>query len=289
MISSRSAYPSRLWGIVLANRSDERRRSAYGRGPNGHDRGSFRQTLECATRLIPEERLLAVLARSHAAHYEDALSALPGVQRVVQPAYRGSAPEIFLAVLKIGYQDPNATVVVLPSDHGIEEEARFMTHVARAAGAVGTRPDLPVVIGVPPLAPDTSHAWIEPGGLVEGLEAYPVRAVERFLPRPTPAEAMALCDGEGLINTRVIIANVRTLIALGGRYLPDVLESFEPLGDVFGAPEETLMCEAVYEEMPYASISHALFVRAHEVAVLPVADVTLWRNTPSLALERLVS
>ena len=116
MIAAKTAYPpSRLWGIVLANRVDERRRVSVGRGSYPHDKGLFRQTLEHASRLIPEERLVTVLARSHAAYYDDALAALPGVQRVVQPAYRGSAPEIFLAVLKIGYQDPDATVVVLPS------------------------------------------------------------------------------------------------------------------------------------------------------------------------------
>jgi mannose-1-phosphate guanylyltransferase len=274
-----------LWGIVLAGRGDDGRGTSAKPRSCVPDKTLFRQTLDRATRLIPEERLIAVLARSHGAYYDTALAALPGVHRVVQPAYRGSGPEVYLAVLKIALQDPDALVVVFPGHHGIDREARFMTHVARAVQAVMVRPELPIVIGAPPAGPEPSRSWIEPGELVEGLEAYPVRAVRRFLSRPTGAEAAALWAGEGLINTRVIIASVRALLALGGRYLPDVLETFEPLGHVFGAPEESLMCEAVYEEMPYASIAHALFVRAHEVAVLPVADITLHRRTAPIDRE----
>jgi mannose-1-phosphate guanylyltransferase len=279
------ATTNRLWGIVLAGGGEDRRSSSARLRPGVDDTTLFRQTLDRAARLIPEERLIAVLARGHGAYYDNALAALPGVHRVVQPAYRGSGPEVYLAVLKIALQDPEALVVILPGCHGFDREARFMTHVARAVQAATIRPELPIVIGAPPAGPETNRAWIEPGGLVEGLEAYPVREVRRFLPRPSPAEAATLWAGEGLINTRVIIASVRSLLTLGGRYLPDVLETFEPLGHAFGAPEEALMCEAVYEEMPYASISHALFVRAHEVAVLPVADVTLRRHAAPVDLE----
>lgn len=287
MLATRtSPATNRLWGIVLAGGAGER----HGRcRPSVPDPVQLRQTLDRVNRLIPRERLVAVLARGHSAYYDRALAALPGVQRLVQPAYRGSAPGIFLPVLRIALQDPDATVVVLPGDVGTDGEARFMAHVARAVEAVTVRSDLPVVIGAPPATPDPGQTWIEPGGPVEGLEAYPVRSVQRFVPRPTPGELTALWEGEGLINTRIIIAKVRALIALGGRYLPDVLEMFEPLGHVFGAPEESLMCEAVYEEMPYASIAHALFVRAHEVAVLPVADVTLWRHPAPADLVRLAS
>ena len=56
----------------------------------------------------------------------------------------------------------------------------------------------------------------------------------------------------------------------------------------FGAPEESLLCEAVYEGMPYASLAHALFVRARTSAVLPVPHVTTWREGAAPA-QRLAS
>lgn len=111
---------------------------------------------------------------------------------------------------------------------------------------------------------------------MEGLESYGVRSVRRFLRHPSGPELAALREGHGLGNTHVVIARVRVLLRLGRRYLPDVLETFEPLAAAFGAPEEPLLCKAVYEQMPYASVSHALFVRAQHMAVLPVAHVRMW-------------
>jgi mannose-1-phosphate guanylyltransferase len=216
-------------------------------------------------------------ARPHAPQFDIALDDLPGVHRVVQPAYRGSAAELFLAVLKIARRDRDATVAVLPSDHPLDADARLMNHVVRAARAVAVRPELPVVIGAHPPGPCAGQGWIEPGSLVEGLEAHAVRTVARLHPRPSPAEAAALYAGGALLNTQVVVARVGALIALGHRAVPDVLETLEPLEETFGEPEERLMSEAVYEAMPWGSLAHALFARQEDIAVLP-ADVRVRRD-----------
>src|SRR5207244_12658889 len=123
--------------------------------------------------------------------------------------------------------------------------------------------------------------WIDPGNLVEGLETLAVRTVRRFVGRPSRGEAIALYAGDALVNTHVVIAKVSALLELGRRYLPDVLETFEPLEAAFGMPEERLLCEAVYEQMPYADIAHALFVRPHHAAVLPVSDARMSTDDPT--------
>jgi hypothetical protein len=72
------------------------------------------------------------------------------------------------------------------------------------------------------------------------------------------------------VNTGVVVAEAGTLLALGRRRLPDVLETLEPLEAAFGGPEEHLLCEAVYEGMPYADIAHALFAADEAFGVLDV-------------------
>jgi mannose-1-phosphate guanylyltransferase len=242
----------------------------------------FRESLDRATHLIPEDRLVAVLARGHSAQYDSALEGLPSVRRVVQPAYRGSAAELFLPVMKIARQDPDAIVVVLPSDHLVDTDARLMKHVDRAARAAIVRPDLPVVIGAHPSSPVSGAGWIEPGLPVEGLEPYAVRSVRRFHTHPSSDDVAALFASDGLINTHVVIARVAALIGLGRRAVPDILEALEPLEAAYSEPEEALMSEAVYEQMPYANLSHVLFARPHGIAVL-AADVHVRHDvTPGL-------
>jgi len=270
-------------------RGPHNRRLRRSRIPTSARHILFRQALDRAARLIEADRLCAVLARDHCAYYDTELRDLPWVRRILQPAYRGSAPELFLPVLRIAYEDPHATVVVIPSDQLVDGEARLMAYVGRAAQAVAQRPDLVVVIGAHPLSLEVPCTWIDPGDLVEGLETLAVRAVRRFVARPSRGEAVALYAGEALVNTHVVIAKVGALLELGRRYLPDVLETLEPLEAAFGMPEERLLCEAVYEQMPYADIAHALFVRPQHAAVLPVSDVRISTEDSVPAVHALAS
>jgi mannose-1-phosphate guanylyltransferase len=281
------ALSRHLWGIVLAGVDAETSQGISPLARRLWRRGSryvrdvrpvlFRRAVERASRLIAPRRLVAVLSRSDIGDYAPELVDLPALECVTQPQYRGSAAAIFLPVLKIAHQDPHAVVVVLPSDHLVDYEARFMNYVSRAVAAVTLRPDLPVVIGARPLGPDPACTWIEPGDTVDGLEGFAVRQVKRFVYRPSLAEAEALYESDGLLSTLVLISTARRLLELGRRYLPDVLETLEPLESAFGMPEEDLLCEAVYEGMPSASISRDLLERGGDFAVLPIPDV-VWRD-----------
>ena len=276
-----------LWGIVIAGGSDDRPFPSHYSAPRGRrlravDSQASREmalvrTLERATRLIPAERLVTVLEREELARHAADLAEFGEVRVVVQPAWRGTAAQIFLPALRIHREDPHATIVVLPHEQILDHDARMMHYVARAARAVDIRPDVPVVIGAPPRSPDPHQPWIEPGEPVEGLETFSIRTVQRFIGSASPREATTLFEGNGLLSTLVIIAKAKTLISLGRTYLPDVLETLEPLEDAFGGPEERLLCDAVYECMPVAGITGGLLERARQLAVLPIPGV-VWRE-----------
>jgi mannose-1-phosphate guanylyltransferase len=262
-----SVRSSHLWGVVLS----------------GGSASLLPRTVEHAATLIPRRRIVTVTARPHGGPGV----AFAHVQRVVQPAYRGSAAEIFLPVLKIARRDGHATVVVLPGDLVTDHEARLMSYAKRAISAVELRPDVPVLLGARPHTPDPRHGWIEPGAPVDGLERLAVRTIARFIERPSRAEIGALCEGNGLRNTRIVIARAQTLIEIGKRCLPDVLETLEPLEAAFGRPEEPLLCDALYECMPRANLWRAL-LHGGDVAVLAIPDVMGRRHAPPM-LQALAS
>jgi mannose-1-phosphate guanylyltransferase len=276
-----------LWGIVIVGSADEGRPATHytaGRVRRLRPEDSLAareralvRTLDRATRLIPAERLVTVLERAEVARHAADLAEFGEVRVVVQPTWRGNAAQIFLPALRIMREDPHATIVVLPHEQMLDQDSRILHYVAQAARAVEIRPDVPVVIGAPPRGPDPSEAWIEPGDPVEGLEAYAIRSVERFLGSPSRREVASLYEGNGLLSTLVVIAKAKTLIGLGRTHLPDVLETLEPLEDVFGGPEERLLCDAIYECMPVANITAGILERAGQLAVLPLPGV-VWRE-----------
>jgi hypothetical protein len=78
-----------------------------------------------------------------------------------------------------------------------------------------------------------------------------------------------------LLSGAAIVARAHTLLAMGRRWVPDVLETLEPLEAVADAPEASLLAEAVYECMPYASLSRELLQRARNVTVLPMPEAMI--------------
>lgn len=271
-----------LWGIVVAAAGTARGRRRRA-GPAVSRPLLFRQTLERAARLIAPDRLVAVLARDHSASYDT--GGLPAVRRVLQPAWRGSAPALFLPLLGLAHEDPHATVVVFPADHPVDGEARFLDSVRRAAEALARRPDLVLVIGAQPSGRD-GGSWIEPGEPVAGLEPY-VRTVRRFIHRDRGPGLAGPDLDEALVNTQVVVGRAARLLALGRRRLPGVLESLEPLEAALGRPEEAILCEAVYEQMPYADLAHALFVRPRAMGVVAAGGVRLRPQCPLTPLPAL--
>jgi mannose-1-phosphate guanylyltransferase len=290
--AERDVLQSRVWTIVLTGDAPPTPHQGHrGRGcrpgarwpvapPHAH------RMLERASRVAPAGQLITVLTRAQTSAWESELATVPQARRIVQPRYRGRAAELILPLMKVSRQDPSATVVVLPAEGRVEQDARFLRYVGRAVWAVALRPEVPILIGAHPDSPSVADGWIEPGPLVEGLEDLAVRTVRCFVDDASPAERRRLFEAGGLTSTSIVVGRAGTLRALAERALPDVVESLEPLEDAFDHPEESLLCEAVYECMPRASL--APLERAPELAVLALPDV-VWRAPSRDTLELLAS
>jgi mannose-1-phosphate guanylyltransferase len=289
---------SHAWGIVLAGNDgpvpefgrDHGRRMPGERRPLRACRteSGLLRTLERVMPAIPAHRLVAVFSRDNAPVYTAELGGMPDVQHVVQPRYRGSAAEVFLPVLRIARQDPDAVVAVLPADHLDGHDARITDYIAMAVSAASLRPDLPVLVGAHPQRQNPTYGWIEPGDPVDGLETFSIRCVRRFVHDRAFTTRRWLSGDSALLSTVAMVANARTLLDLGRRYLPEVLEALEPLEEAPGATEERLLCEAVYEWMPYASLARELLERGDHFAVLPLPEVR-WHECAPTTLELLAS
>lgn len=259
-----SRFSPHVWGLVLAGRP-------LGRGP-----AHMRRAIDRATRLVPHHRLVSVLCRQDVRDCGPALADVPAMTQIVQPTYRGSAAELFLPVLVIARRDPNAVVVAFSAEEDAGHDGRLLPSVQKAVRAVALRPDLTVLVGARPRTGRALDGWIEPGSPVEGLEDLAVRDIRRFVYEPAHRSASA----PPLLSTAAIVGRARTLIALGRRWVPEVLETLEPLEAVADAPEAGLLAEAVYECMPYASLSRELLERGRDVAVLPVPDAMAHTSHP---------
>jgi len=229
---------SRTWSVVLAGGEGERVRPFVEKWLGHHrpkqyctfvgTRSMFQHTLDRADMLTPSERRVTVIARDHREEVCSQLRGRASGKLMLQPANRGTAAGIFLPLSWVRASDPDATVIIYPSDHFIYPEGRIMEFVVQAAVAVERFPNRVIPLGVRPESLNLEYGWMEPGVVLKGENGRP-RSVVSFIEKPGLAEARNAMVRGALWNTFVMVGRVKKLWELGWRYLPDMMHLFEIL------------------------------------------------------------
>jgi len=232
------------------------------------------QTLDLAMSVSDPARIVMTLA---APDLLDARLAHPALSlgRVLrEPADRGTACSLFLALRYIQAADPDALIVVLPADHFVHPPRAFSARVIAALEAA-RRIHRMVILGVAPTTLETPHGWILPGSPMARVSQLEVRRVEVCIDQPGRDLATLMRDTGGLWSTLILAAPLERLWASGRRCLPEVLAALDSFSDVAGTPLEQSWLEATYDRLPHRSIaSHFLHRLGEELAVAELEEVS---------------
>lgn len=218
------------------------------------------RALQRARRLVPASRTMTIVASEHRAWWKRELDERGG-RVVVQPRNRGTAAGILLPLLEIHRRDPEAVVLVVPSDHFVAREARLAASALTAFERVERRPDEIVLLGVPPDAPDTEYGWIVPGAPDED-----VARVAAFVEKPATEMATKLLRHGALWNSFLFVARAATLIEIFCARLPRLVHA---LRWALERPVERLA--SAYVALPASDFSrHVLQGAESRLRLLPV-------------------
>ncbi|MBD3871801.1 MAG: NTP transferase domain-containing protein [Acidobacteria bacterium] len=180
-------------------------------------------TLRRAGRIAPPKQIVTIVAAQHERWWRSELTGIPSDNIIVQPENRGTAAGILLPLVWIARHDRNATVVILPSDHFVESEDTLNGALNQAVSTV-SRSEAPVVLlGVKPEGPEEEYGWIVP---CPGPENCPHR-VASFREKPDASTAASLLNQGALLNTFIIVADCRCLLALFKERIPQLWQPFE--------------------------------------------------------------
>ncbi len=177
------------------------------------------QTFARAERIIAPERIFTVISRRHL-KYAEARRQLAARDRctvIVQPENKETGPGLLLPLAHAFRLEPDAAVIVFPSDHFIGEEALFMAHAELAFRVIERCPQYIVLLGIQPQTPEIEYGYILPGHPVKRLAPLAVRSVMGFREKPDDSAARAMIGAGGLWNTMVMVFTARTLVELIGR------------------------------------------------------------------------
>jgi mannose-1-phosphate guanylyltransferase len=240
------------WAIVLAAGEGSRLRSittdALGRSiPKQYcslrgERSLLGEAHARARRVVAERRIVTIVAAEHRALWEKEFSGSAPHNLIVQPRNRGTAPGLLVPLLSILERDPDARIVVLPSDHHVESESVLAAALRSALRSAESDPASVVLLGMTPDSADREYGWIvhEPGG------ARPAR-VTRFVEKPESALANELFQGGAVWNSFILAARGRALLDLFEQRLPNLVALLAAIGRVAPAAREALYARAYAE------------------------------------------
>ena len=120
----------------------------------------LQKTVERLAKLIPAENILVLTNERYLQLTLEQLPEITEEQVILEPAMRNTAPCILLSALKIKKQNPNALMLVAPSDHWIEDEDAFLKDVQTCFDAC-QREDYLMTLGIEPTFPNTGYGYIE--------------------------------------------------------------------------------------------------------------------------------
>ena len=236
----------------------------------------IQKTFSRLAKLIPSENIYILTNE----RYNDlVLEQLPMVQQdqiLLEPAMRNTAPCILYASLKIKKQNPDALMVVAPSDHWIEDEDEFGKNLKQCFDFC-EKEDALLTLGIQPTFPNTGFGYIE----FDKLDENPLKKVNQFREKPDYETAKSFLEaGNFLWNAGIFIWSVNSIISSFEKFQPQMNALFMNGYEDFNTISEKEFIDKNYASAENISIDYAVMEKANNVYVLPATfdwnDLGTW-------------
>ncbi|MDJ0825045.1 MAG: mannose-1-phosphate guanylyltransferase/mannose-6-phosphate isomerase [Rhodobacter sp.] len=188
---------------------------------------------------------------------------------LIEPQGRNTAPAVLAAALWLARTDPEALMLVAPSDHAIPDAAAFRDAVA--TGAAAARQGRLVTFGIAPDSPETGYGWLE---LDDAPDAAPgARDLVRFVEKPDAKTAQIMLEqGRFLWNAGIFLFSARAILEAFDRHAPDLVAPVREALDQARADLGFLRLAAgPWAGLPEISVDYAVMERAGNLSVVPFA------------------
>jgi mannose-1-phosphate guanylyltransferase len=241
----------------------------------------FQQTYERFLKIVPAENIYIV---SNAEYREIIENQIPGIVKeniLSEPYRRNTAPCVAYAAFRLKQKDPDAVMVVAPSDHLILKEEKFLGQVQAGLEFVGTH-DALLTLGMEPSRPETGYGYIQVNGEkpVETRGNY-FRKVKTFTEKPDLKLAhVFLKSGDFFWNSGIFFWSLKSILQAFEFYLPEVNTAFEEGASVYNTKDEVSFVEKTYAGCKNISIDYGIMEKADNVYVLTTdigwSDLGTW-------------
>lgn len=245
------------------------------------DKTMIQMTVERILPIIPMDRIYICTGERYVDLIKEQVPNLSVENIIIEPEGRNTAPCITLSSLVIKRKYKDATMVVLPSDHLIENEDKFRDIILKANKYLDTNNKAIVTLGMSPTRPETGYGYIK----YDNNTNMEMLKVDRFVEKPDKETAEKyLKEGNYLWNGGMFLWKVNTILSEVKKYIPNM---YEVLSEIENVSDENLqeVINSNYSKTDEISIDYAVLEKSSDIYVVKSDigwdDIGTW-----MAMER---
>lgn len=232
------------------------------------DRSMLQATADRLRDFIPWQNVSVLTNHSLVPTVRQQLPEIPPRSIVGEPCKRDTAPCIGLAAALIAKNDPEATMLVMPSDHLIDSISQFQQAVSAAVALIDEDPQRIVTFGIAPSYPAESFGYIQRGETIARSQ-IPAYQVQRFREKPDAKTAADyLQAGTFYWNSGIFLWRAETILAALRQHEPEMFAHLQTISQTAGTPEFDKVLETEFSAIKGKSIDYAVMERHPNIVVV---------------------
>ena len=244
----------------------------------------IQQTYDRFLKIVPKENIFILTNESYIQLVKEQLPDLDDSQILAEPIMRNTAPCIAYGSHKILKLNPEASIVVAPSDHLIMDSEEFTRCIKKSLETAAGH-DCLISLGIKPSRPDTGYGYIQYNTKKIGDDFFKVKT---FTEKPNKELAKTFVQsGDFLWNAGIFVWSVKSILNAFKKYLPEMNDIFREGESIYNTPEEQEFVRTAFSQCTNLSIDYGIMEKAENVYVLPSefgwSDLGTWASVYDLA------
>lgn len=242
----------------------------------------LRQTYDRFLNIIPQENILVITGRRYSDIVREQLPELDESNLLLEPYSRNTAPCIAYATYTLLKRNPEAKVIVSPSDHIIDNDEVFAETIRRAFSYIDEKNVL-MTLGVAPTRPDTNYGYVQACGGREAYKNNEPLPIKTFTEKPDKDLAsIFISTGEFLWNAGIFLWKAETIREEMEKHLPEVTKQFAGWESAIGTRIEQEFIDRAYTGCPNISIGYGVMEKTDRAWIFPAQfewqDIGTWES-----------
>ena len=234
----------------------------------GTGKSLLQMTVQRFLPVVPMENIYIVTNETYSDLVREQLPELDAGHILLEPFRRNTAPCIAYANYKIKQRNPEANIIVAPSDHLIPDEQLFNEHIASALACAENNSWL-LTLGIHPTRPETGYGYIQYDNTNRYMPDPRISKVRIFTEKPQLELAKQFLEsGDFLWNAGIFVWKLPTIMKAFEQHLPAIDQLFQSVEQDLGTEREQASIRRIYEECTSISIDYGIMEKAENVSVL---------------------